>query len=309
MAAYRVLKSNAATVSRTFYAADGETPADAAPQSTGVTFTLTRADGTAVTSGTATYLNSTGAYSAVIPAQSRLDVMVLVWTVTGIAPGTQTITDYVEVSGGSYFDLAELRAMDGLSNTTAYPSAALAGARMAAETLVEDYTRIAWVPRFYREILDGMQYTLLQGQFRGVDYKAMGSSATLQLERTPCMTRKIIGVTLSGVSQDLTGWTLSRWGRLSTGGTVFPPATAGQNVDVQYEWGHTYPPEDLKIAAKKIARLALLSTKSSIPDRARIMTTEFATFSLSIASEEFPTGMPEVDSVLQQRREWIPRFA
>lgn len=309
MTAYRVLKNNAATVSHTFFAADGETPTDAAPQTTGVTYAITRADGTAVSAGTASYLGTAGAYSVPIPAQTRLDQLTITWTATGIAPGTQSQVDFVEVSGGYYFELPELRAMDGLANATVYPALSLAAARFAAETLVEDYTRVAWVPRFHREILDGMQYTLLQGQFRGIDYKAMGAGATMQLERTPNMTRTLISVSISGVAQDISTWTLSQWGRVSTSGLVFPPATAGQNVDIQYETGHRYPPEDLKVAAKRIARQALLSQKSSIPDRARIMTTEFATFSLTIASEEFPTGIPEVDSVLQQRREWLPRFA
>src|SRR6266704_992526 len=115
MTAYRVLKNNAATVSRTFLDVDGETPIDAAPQTTGVTYALTRSDGTAITSGTATYLSITGAYSVTIPAQARLDQLTLTWTATGIGPGNQVITDYVQVAGAFYFDLPELRAMDGLN--------------------------------------------------------------------------------------------------------------------------------------------------------------------------------------------------
>lgn len=313
MAEFRILKNNAARVARTFYKADGETPADATPQTTGVTYGISAIDGTVITAAgvTATYLAAAGQYAAPIPAQTRLNRLVVTWTATTVSdnPGLVTAVDYVDVKEAFFFELAELRAMDGLADTAKYTSAMLADARRASEYLIENYTQVAWTPAFEREVLDGLDYTLLEGRYRGVDYKALGSGATIELKRVPCLTKHLIQVSIAGTVQDISTWTLSEWGRLSTGGTVFPPATAGQNVDVQYEHGYYAPPPDLKRAAMRLARHTLLTQNSSIPDRARLMTTEFATFQLTIASEDFPTGLPEVDAVLQNHREWVPRFA
>lgn len=313
MSDFRILKNNATRIARTFYNEDGETATDAAPQTTGVTYGISSVDGTVITAAgsAATYASSAGLYTAVIPAQTRLNQLIVTWTATGVGtnPGPLVITDYVDVRQAYFFELAELRAMDGLADATKYTAAMLADARRVSEQLVEKYTRVAWTPAYEREVLDALEYTLVQGQFRGVDYKAIGSGSVIQLKRVPCMTKHLIQVSVAGVVQDITGWTLSEWGRLATGGTVFPPALAGQNVDVQYEWGEYVPPSDLKRATLRLARQVLLTQNSSIPDRARMMTTEFATFQLTIASEDFPTGLPEVDAVLQQYREWTPVFA
>jgi hypothetical protein len=70
---------------------------------------------------------------------------------------------------------------------------------------------------------------------------------------------------------------------------------------VRYTYGMPRPPADVKRAALLLAQNWLLSVESNIPDRARMMTTSWATFQLSSAGEEYPTGYPEIDSVLNRR--------
>lgn len=314
----RILVGGGATISRTFYNFESEIPANA---NNGVAYTLARLDGTLLASGQATWSGLQGIYNVIIPPQPKPDRLVLTWSGAFGAAEAQQQVDYIDVAGGFYFDLAELRAMNGLSDTTTFPTQSLAEARRVTEDLIEAYCRVAFVQRFNRELLDGYGLgTLLGGLARGIDWRTTGSAASMMVERTPNkplppgnvspLIKVLVNQQQGGWTvQDTSTWTLSEWGRISTTGYIFPPAIAGQNLDVQYAHGYLTPPPDVRRAALRLARQVLLTQQSAIPDRAHTMTTDVATFSLTMASEEFPTGLPEVDAVLQQYREWVPRFA
>lgn len=280
----RAVVGNDAVLTQYLYAADDETLTDATGD---VTVTVAREDGTALTGGTATK-TVTGTYTFTLTAAThltRVDELKVTFSAT-VSGKTQSHDQYVKVVKGRYFTLAELRAMKGLSSTSTFPNADLATARDIAEDFVEQFCEAAFVPQYRREVVDG------------------DDRDELYLSRLNV--RELLSVKLDGSAMTTTGWTVSSSGRIKTDGDVFICAIAGQNVQVQYEYGSVAPPMDLKNATLKLARALVLSTESAIPDRARMMQTEWGMFQLDVASKDKPTGIPDVDAVLMRYREEQP---
>lgn len=262
------------------------------PDGQAVTVTIRHATtGATISTGSATRA-STGVYRFQFPAQPALLRTITTWD-AAFGGNNLDVTTEQEVVGGFYFTIAELQAMSGCGNITDADAAEI---RNAVEDLIEDFTEQAWVPRYRREVSDGR------------DSCYTGSKASIHyVDRLPA--RELLTVAITDVDQDLTGWTLSEGGRINSGGVAFVGATAGQNVVVEYVHGASSPPADLKRAALRLARHIALTETTAIPDRAHMMTTEFATFQLTIASENNPTGLPEVDATLRRYRTETPVFA
>lgn len=284
----RALIGNISSVEHYFLAADDETPANPDLVSPGVyttiTVTGTKADATAITPSTATLSDANltpGLCAYVTPAYSEYDEIELSFSTT-IDSQTVVGSEFVKVVGGRFFTLAQLRSQRGLANTTTYTNAHLAAARDIVEDLIEHFTDNAWVPQHKREVFDG------------------DGCSELFLSRIGA--RRIISASISGTSQTTTAWTISASGRILSNGVPFATHIAKQNVVIAYEWGAKRPPRDLANASLRLAKHILLSTESSIPDRARMMQTEWGMFQLDAASEQKPTGIPEIDSVLMRYR-------
>ena len=283
----RALKGNDYTLTHTFYAQDEETATDATGN---VTVTVGREDGTALTGGTIVANNgTTGQYDFDLTAASHideLDVLSITWSAT-VDGRTVSETDYVKIVGAYYFPLSSLRAMKGLASTSTYTNNELRSARETAEDFIEAYTEHVFVPTYRREVKDG------------------DGRQWLTLEKVSG--RRLIEVTIDGTAQTLTNWTINEQGLVRTDGEVFVRSVpAGHNIVVKYEWGELAPALDLQRAALTLARYILLNSESTIPDRARLMQTEWAMFHLDTASEDNPTGLPEVDAVLKRYRHEQP---
>jgi hypothetical protein len=134
----RIVAGTAATLTWQATDQNGE-PAD--PGTT--TVAVTGSAGTVVlAAGTATTTSDT-ARTVVIPAQN-VDELTVVWT-----GATATATTYVDVVGGVYFNTAQLRADQlALASQVDYDSAAIFEARAITETMFEQRTDTAFVPRF-----------------------------------------------------------------------------------------------------------------------------------------------------------------
>jgi hypothetical protein len=242
--------------------------------------TVTRSDGTAVVTGAATSGTGAAARTYTLAAQTRLDHLTAVWT--GSSGGRQATTRH-EVAGGYYADLAEIRALDALSNVTKYPEATLARARWQAEAKFEDATGVAWVPRHDRQV-------------------CFGDNTTQLLTRWP-RPRSLIAVTINGAAAaDLTLFSLYDIGVVErASGVTWPRGTTSTgNVVVEYTHGYDRPTEDLRQAFLTYVRYLVLDTTSRIPDRASAYSTEFGTFQLVTAGFNRPTGLPEIDVVLNE---------
>lgn len=273
MADSRILIATPATLTATFYDG-GETAVDPGT----VTVTVTRADGTAVVTGAATSGSGAAARTYSLAAQTRLDHLTATWTGS---IGGRTVTTRHEVVGGFYAELAEIRTLDALSNTSKYPTATLERARWQAEAKFEDATGVAWVPR----------HDLMT---------AFGDATTQLLLRWP-RPRSLIAVTIDGtVISDLTTFSIYNTGIVERENKVtFPRGTVQSgNVTIEYTHGYDRPPEELRWAFLQYVRYLILDTTSRIPDRASSYSTEFGTFQLVTAGFQRPTGLPEIDEVL-----------
>lgn len=257
---------------------DEETLADA---TAGVSLSVTRADGTALTTITAAVPTEVGSglYNLDFdPAThlSRTDVLSCTLTYT-VASAARREDFQVRVVGGRFFDLRSLRQMQGIGSTTQFDTASLAAARDIAEEFVEDFTAQAWVPR-------------------ADVYRLSKTDSGYYLPYLPV--RSLIRLLVDGEPVDATSGTVAQSGALTLTGVSLP----SDELLVEFEHGEATPPADLAQAAMRLARHILFSGDSSIPDRARMMVTDWGTFALDIASEEKPTGLPEVDSVLRRYR-------
>lgn len=267
------------------YLGDGDTATDADGD---VDVVVKDANGDTMTSGTATN-QAVGHYTFTLAAQSQVKELTVLWSgeISSDAFEEQT---FAQVIGGHYISLRDLRDVQGADDQTAFPDTELIAARTVAEQLVDDFTEKAWSKRYAREVHDGNDHTYLF------------------VDRTPA--RELIAVTIGGTAATLTDWTIQDTGLIRTDGDVFTTEPiAGQNVVVEYVYGEDRPPADLARAVLRLARHILLSTDTSIPDRARLMTTEFAQFHLVMANRDYPTGLPEVDAVLNRYRRELPAFA
>lgn len=282
MSLIRVLKTAAATVARTMYVDETATDFAAPP-----TYTVKRLDGTSLFTGTATDVAGTGNYSIALPggptfpasASWQLDTLVVAWT-GSIGGATVTVSDTVEVVGGFFFGLAEVRAELALSAVT-YPTATLAAKRVDVEQECERICRRAFVPRFARETLSGNDSERLAVKWGDL--------------------RVLRAVSVAGVAWsagDVAAVGLSEHGVLTRPGGALWPLGRG-NVVVEYEYGLDAPPEPVRVAAMLRLRSAVGRTKSGVPDRAASFTSgEGGTYRLTLPSAD-ATGIPDVDAAYQ----------
>lgn len=283
----KALKGNPKTVSTTFY-----DDTEAALTATGsVTVNVTNYAGAEVATGAATATGTT--YTYTLPAQTELDALTVTFTgVFGGATRTQAVP--VDVVGGFYFSLAELRAYDEvLTNTTKYPTARLVAARDGVEAKFEEVTHRAFVPRFAAETLNGT----------GRD--------TLWLQWPEW--RDVLSVAVDGVdvTADYVGATHDpdRGARAVT--LPFPGywPLGVSNIAVAYTYGFSVVPQGIHDAALRYARYLLISQGNTVlNERAtslRVPSTGDRETAISLAvpgRSDSHVGIPEVDVELDR---WI----
>lgn len=272
-----ILRNTQATLQVSLYSAGVLTNADGA-----VLVTVSGADGSAISSaGTATN-GGTGIYTYALAPQTDLDLLSVAWT-GAFGAVSQTVTTHAEIMGAHYVSLADVRALDGLSDTSKYPLARLAEVRSWFADKVEGTCGLSFVPRFGRVVLDGDDSTWLLLPHLHV--------------------RSLQSVHIDGVAvTPLTDWHPYDSGKIARddGGTF--PAGVG-NVIVQYEHGLDVPPESLREAALVAIRYKLLGDNSGIPDWATSLSTEGGTISGPRAGPGRPFGIPEVDAVVAELTE------
>jgi hypothetical protein len=281
----RMLRNTPATVFVTFYAGESAADADA-----GVTDVVKKADGTTLLSGGASHEGPVGSgrYSELIPPQSTLDNLTVEWTGT-FAGEVITLVSDVEIVGGFYFGLAELRAFDSALTVTRFPLAKLSEKRAQVEAEFEDVTGRAFVPRFARE-------TGLRGE--GGTQFWLGKPDVLAITK----------LVVDGTDQTAAWVTAGLVTRDNDNGQVLNltgdaiALSYADSVTIEYEYGHARPPTGIKEAALKRARGFLLGQNATIDERATVMSIpEFGTFNLSTPGQRGAhTGIPEIDVVLNR---------
>lgn len=243
--------------------------------------------GVTAASGTVTEV-STGIYKSKFESLNDPNLLIVSWTfeVGGLS---RRVSYPLCVDGGYLFELHELRKFPGLDDKERFPIEALAMARDEVTSFFNDFTSVAFVETYAREVFDGY------------------NRSHLFLNRSPA--RRLLSVKVEGATIATAGWTVSSSGVVRAPTPWTGNRIVGQGVEIDYTYGMDYTPADVKRAALKLASSWILTNETNIPDRARMMTTQWATFQLSVASDEYPTGIPEVDSVLRRRRFDVPSFA
>lgn len=286
----RVAKSAPATLTHTFVV--GETPTDAAAS---VTVTITDANSTAVVTAAAATHGTTGVYSYAMAGQALLARYSVAWTGT-FSGSVVTETDYVEIVGGFFFNLADARASDAaLSDATRFSTAMLASSRQEVEDECEMICDRAFVPRYRRAVLDGSG----SPDILLTDYKwaAEGrSAADIRTIRSATMAPQVGQTFVALTTLQLASCTVTADGLLRrVDGNIW--AEGVQNVVVEYEYGLHAPSSDLVRMAMVRLRDRLAIPLTGIPDRASSFTaTDGGTFRLDMP-DAFKTGLPMVDAV------------
>jgi hypothetical protein len=287
----RVAKTAPATLSHTFVV--GETPTD--PTGATATVAITDANGAAVVASTAATHGTAGVFTYALAGQSQLARYTAAWTAT-FSGSAVVETDYVEVAGGFYFDLAVARGSDAsLADTAKYPLAALVTARQEVEDECEQICDRAFVPRYRRAVLDGSGTSdlLLTDAAWAVDGRSAGDVRTIRAASVaPQVGQTFVALT----SAQLAALYVTADGQLRrTDANIWTEGVG--NVIVEFEYGWDSPPPDLVRAALIRLRTRLNWNRSGVPDRASSFTAaDGGTYRLDLPGA-FKTGIPEVDAV------------
>jgi hypothetical protein len=286
MTTLRVLRTSKATLTKTLYLDEVATGATG-----NVVVTVTRLDGTAVESGNATGPDSANQYTYLFGGRDVLDELIVSWAATVSGDAVVLDQDRLQVVGGFFFGLSEVR------NELKVPVASATTAQLAAkrtevEQECERICRRAFVPRFAREYLDGT------------------NTERLALPPRRCEVRAVRAVSVGGVA-----WSAPDVAALAfsaEAGALYRPLgviwpLGHRNIAVEWEFGWDYPPEDLKSVSMLRLRSLLPRTRSGIPERALSYTDQAGTsYRLSMPDKD-STGIPDVDGTYQR---WMrPRGA
>jgi hypothetical protein len=274
----RILQNTPGTLSQQWYE-DG-----VAVDAGTVTVGITRADGTvlvAALTGTSGTGASPRTFSLTTTHTALLDRLKVTWTSS--AKGTQV--SYVEVVGGFLFTINQARALSPLSNTTTYPTARIAEARILVEQTIEDACGRAFVPRYTLETLNGT------------------GTSTLMLKWPDVRSVRSVTVTTSGVGTAYTAPELallafSPSGAVTSSG-LWPYGAS--NITVGYEHGTEFTPARVTQAALMLARAWLVT--GPVDNRALGVAAPDGGFSFGLATPGRNgswVGIPEVDAVIDQ---------
>jgi hypothetical protein len=272
----RVLRNTQATLEARFYTGSDLVDADAA-----VLVDIRRADGTdlALAQATTKPPATTGTYRYTLAPQANLEYFTLDFygTFGGVVQHHPPI--HADIVGAFYVAIADLRAMNGLTSTTTFPQELLEEKRQWFEDVAEREVGFAFVPRYERELLDG------------------DGSGTLWLKRA--LPRRVLSCKMDGAAQSgLDAWDLYESGRIVRDAGSFPAGR--RTVEVTYEHGADEPDVEVRQVAMQAIRARLLTDQSGIPDRMTSYVTEMGTVVRTAPMR--PTGIPEVDAVLQKRK-------
>jgi hypothetical protein len=225
---------------------------------------------------------SAGNYKATLPNDlETLDVYDVTWS---WANGQGRRTQF-EIVGGFLFTIAELRAFDANLTAAAYPAATVRDVRAAVQERFRINAGVSFVPRGRRAFLDG--------------------SGRSYLVLPDVEVQKVASIDVDGAALAvgaLANVKVYPHGEIVWDGGTFAPGI--RNVEVLYEHGMVSTPETIVRAALRYARHVLLTAPpndaASENERATAVITDVGGYRLTIAGRDGPTGLPEVDAVLDQ---------
>jgi hypothetical protein len=185
----------------------------------------------------------------------------------------------------AYAVVADVRALDGLSDAAVYPDATLQTGIDYATELIDGYTGTSFEAKAFSVTLDGSGS---MRQYVGVLF-----------------IRSLTSVTIDGVAQTLSDIVFQPDGVIVHKNGIFLRWWWGQNVVVSGTAGvTTTAPERIKWAARTIARDYALNLHSRIPSRALQLSNEMGQFEVraQAGGPGRPTNLPDVNAVLNANK-------
>lgn len=259
-----------------------------------VSVTITRDDGTAIETNAAAAPVSTGVYGYALAPSATLDRLTVVWT--GVFSGiTQSVTTYVDIVGGYYVSLAEIRALKNLADTTKYPTTDLITARQWFETKFERYTGRAFVPR-YRSIVawgTGTDNMVLPDQY-------LRTLRAVQFGTVDLSDAALANIALEGSGRIQHFWPLGVNGPDDTFGVYGSTFPRNAQITLAYEYGLDQAPDDVVEAAKVAIAVKLVTDLTG--NREISVQTEIGIVRMSYPGPDRPFGIPFCDEVANDRR-------
>ena len=277
----QVLRNTAETLTVTFYSGETGTDADGA-----VTIGIVDETGaTVVASGTSTTSSGSGVYTYDLAAQSNLKTLTATWS--GTWGSAMTFDTHHEVVGGWYATPAEVRNMDSiLGEATTFPAADLVDAIDYSAAIIDDYTGASWVQRYHHFTLNGTDTDTIRVPV---------------MFPTTLLSASINGSALS--ASKISEVALFDDGTLQRKSDLWDYTTPGNLVVIEVEAGvGSVAPNDIRWAARTLARYHLLEQVSRIPDRAISVASEFGQIQLAQPGMNRPTPLPDVNVVLNRHR-------
>lgn len=290
----RVQRNTPSTLSVTFYA--NESPVD--PDGNSVTVSAVKADGTSHTGSVAATRTGVGVYTYALPSQSALQNLTFSWV--GLIGGVSTtLVTEVEIVGGFFWTVAQLRDYDSSLTVGKYSYAKVVEARMDVEHEFERICNRAFVPRFWRETLNG--------------------DGTEQLWLAKPDVRTITKLTVDGVDK-LASWVTSNLVKVDKDATnmLFFEEDQGwwpeqSDIVIEYEFGMKSVPFPIFDKSRIRARAYLTGKNARLDERVSVVNADgFGRYNLATPGMEMGfgryvrsglgvwyTGMPEVDVVLK----------
>ena len=239
-----------------------------------------------------------GEWTWQMPAQSQLDSLYVAWscTVAGVAYGW---TDVVDVVGQRLVDPARLR-QDSALQKLATPD--LLFFLDLVEERIRDVIGYPPVLEGFRQSWDTLRGTLndslfVSGTVNGLPYGWGAGKMMIPGVKFPT---QVYSGTINGIALDPVAdiqQLCFQYGALVW--ADYRPWMSGR-YSLWGTHGDTEPSADLAFAAMKL--LKHLVTPSNIPDRAYSVQTEGASILISMPTADRPTGLPEVDAILNRYR-------
>jgi hypothetical protein len=262
------------------------------------TVTVTAGDGSVLYNAQAVVHAGVGTYTYVLPPQAKLDALTatLSYTLNGVAASIWTEVDVIAQRLGQMW---QMRQDPQLAALTTYQLNALAD---EVEDQIREILGYPPVLEGFRKTWDSMRGAsgdslFVTGTLNALPYGAGGGHMLVPGVKMPV---SVYSGTINGAALDPVNdipklsaidgaliWSDYRpWisGRYSLWGSHGEPSPAG----------------DLRRAARKLVNH--YSKTADWPDRAATVTTEGATILFSLPTPDRPTGLPEIDAILNRAR-------
>lgn len=299
----RILKGSTFTWSLPVVLADdGETAADASGTPT---VTVTRDDGTVLAAPTVTHVsNFLGQYTAAITTThtSQCDRLTVTSSATTATGAVQAYTDVLEVVGGHYVTIPQIRAEPGMSSVDTFPTALLTDLRDEFEDMCEEIVGYSFVRRYQRDRLESRLRN-------GGNLDGVYGPDPLEIVLTKPYPETLLALSINGTAQTLTDFTLYPWGKVrynKQGFLPVDPTNGGRNIIVAYEHGRLAPPPPLRRECLDWIRFTAKARNSQMSKGASRQQQSGGTSVDFTPTGKGPTGTPSLDSLLYRLRLDMP---